>query len=182
MFYIYLLCSALVTVICFQIYDFFLSFSVVCWNYQFSDMMHNPIFLWNMWLFIRCLYWTSFPLYDQHGKIISREELEKILEKQKTEQVEVRKYCNKYEIHNNDSEDMEWMNYFSNRWLACWKLFNFLRNLLSSFAWFTTSGVRKWNADIIYGFEHWLTFVSFYDSVSSIRLTYNWKSGCKQKL
>jgi len=39
--------------------------------------------------------------------MISREELEKLLEKQKTEQVEVRTYCNKYEIHNNDSEDME---------------------------------------------------------------------------
>ena len=47
-------------------------------------------FRWCLWLlrqFVKC--WLCFPNLDQHGKIISRKELEKILAKEKTEQLEV---------------------------------------------------------------------------------------------
>jgi hypothetical protein len=85
--HIFLRSSAVITVTFFK----YMIFSFLLCLLKFKIFRHGVVFFFVV-IYSCHYYWTSFPLCDQHGKMISREELELLMEKEKTEQVHVRKY------------------------------------------------------------------------------------------
>lgn len=63
--------------------------------HQLISSFHCQVTLTHCGLLLECSFSNFFftNLFDQHGKIISRDELEKILAKEKTEELEVENSC-----------------------------------------------------------------------------------------
>lgn len=119
---------------CSQIYDVF-SFVTDCWNFQFSGL-HNgktKFLIKIVIILFMPQFLNFFSLYDQQGKLISREEFDKIMAKEKTEQIEVRKF----ELYNTN-----WVDCFANRWVSFRELLSW-RDLLFSFIWFALTWVLE---------------------------------------
>lgn len=100
-----------------------------------KHMKHSSVCIGN------CDYWLCLQVlisacFYQHGKVISREELEEILVKEKTEEVEVK--CN---LHCS----ILFFTKFIAFYLVClWKLFFFFQRIFSSiFFVFSTNWARQ---------------------------------------